>query len=104
MKAGAACILARGAWCTAGSAQGARVVAGTTDEENWSRGVHALIQSGALRNCIGAMVPEPTPYGKLRIGARGRHVITITLHGRSMHIAYGKGINAVVDAAKIIPC
>jgi len=104
MKAGAACILGAVEALVHSRVRlkGRVLVAGTTDEENWSRGVHALIQSGALRNCIGAMVPEPTPYGKLRIGARGRHVITITLHGRSMHIAYGKGINAVVDAAKII--
>ncbi len=106
MKAGGACILAAAAALVRGRARlrGRVLVAGTTDEENWSRGAHALIASGALRGCIGALAPEPTPQGSLRIGARGRHVITIHLKGRSAHIAFEDplAINSAIDAARVI--
>lgn len=106
MKAGGACILAAAQALVQSQAKlrGRVLVACTTDEENWSRGAHALIQSGALKNCIGALVPEPTPYGSLRIGARGRHVITIHLTGRSAHVAFDdtQAINSAHDAARII--
>jgi acetylornithine deacetylase/succinyl-diaminopimelate desuccinylase-like protein len=106
MKAGGACILAAAEALVKSKAplRGRVLLACTTDEENWSRGAHALIASGALRGCIGAMVPEPTPYGSLRIGARGRHVIVIHLKGQSAHVAFDAptAINSAHDAARII--
>jgi succinyl-diaminopimelate desuccinylase len=106
MKAGGACILAatQALIHNRPKLRGRVLVACTTDEENWSRGAHALIASGALQGCIGALVPEPTPYGSLRIGARGRHVITIHLVGRSAHVAFDdtQAINSAHDAARII--
>ncbi len=106
MKGGGACLLAALEALIEGKAQlrGRVVLACTTDEENWSRGAHALIQSGALRGCVGALVPEPTPQGALRVGARGRHVITIHLKGKSAHIALAntQSINSAHDAARII--
>jgi succinyl-diaminopimelate desuccinylase len=106
MKGGGACLLAALEALIESKARlrGRVVLACTTDEENWSRGAHALIQSGALHGCIGALVPEPTPYGMLRIGARGRHVITIHLKGKSAHIAFAdtQSINSAHDAARII--
>jgi hypothetical protein len=52
---------------------------------------------------VGALVPEPTPYGMLRVGARGRHVITIELKGRGAHIALADNhsINSAHDAGRI---
>lgn len=82
---------------------GTLLVSATTDEENWSRGAHALIESGLLESCSACLIPEPTPPGRLRIGSRGRHVIRISLTGESAHAAYtGEGINAVSDGARII--
>jgi succinyl-diaminopimelate desuccinylase len=106
MKAGGACVLAVAEALAAAKPDlnGRVLIACTSDEENWSRGAHALITSGALHGCIGALVPEPSPYAYLRIGARGRHVITVTLHGRSAHVAYDttNAISAADDAARLV--
>ena len=105
MKAGAAAVLAALEAIVRSGAElaGDLIVSATTDEENWSRGAHALIDSGLLEGCEGCLIPEPTPPGRLRIGSRGRHVIKIDLAGRTAHAAYtGEGVNAVHDAAKII--
>ncbi len=104
MKGGAACVLgAIEAIVRSGIALGGRlIVSATSDEENWSRGAHALIQSDFLTGCIGALVPEPSAAGTLTIGQRGRHVFQIQLFGRAIHAAFGSGINAVADAARIV--
>ncbi len=105
MKAGAAAVLAAVEAIVRSGVElsGDLIVSATTDEENWSRGAHALIDSGLLEGCEGCLIPEPTPPGRLRIGSRGRHVIKIDLAGRTAHAAYtGEGVNAVHDAAKII--
>lgn len=105
MKAGAAAVLAAVEAIVRSGAElaGDLIVSATTDEENWSRGAHALIDSGLLEGCEGCLIPEPTPPGRLRIGSRGRHVIKIDLAGRTAHAAYtGEGVNAVQDAAQII--
>jgi succinyl-diaminopimelate desuccinylase len=105
MKAGAAAVLAAVEAIVRSGVEldGDLIVSATTDEENWSRGAHALMDSGLLEGCEGCLIPEPTPAGRLRIGSRGRHVIKIDLAGRTAHAAYtGEGVNAVHDAAKII--
>ena len=104
MKGGGACVLmAVEALVQSGVELGGRlIVSTTTDEENWSRGAHALIRSGLLENCAYCLVPEPTRHGQLTIGQRGRHVFHLTFHGKTIHAAYRVGgINAVVDAAKV---
>ncbi|MCP4416136.1 MAG: M20 family metallopeptidase, partial [Chloroflexi bacterium] len=67
MKGGAACVLAAvEALLQSGVAINGRIlVAATTDEENWSRGAHALIQNGYLKNCQYCLVPEPSVRGCL---------------------------------------
>lgn len=105
MKAGGACALAAAEALIASGRElrGTLIVSATTDEENWSRGAHALIRSGLLENCDYCLIPEPTAPATMNIGARGRHVIRIDLRGRATHAAYlGGGINAVVDGAKVI--
>ncbi len=104
MKGGGACILgAVEALLQSGAELGGRlIVATTTDEENWSRGAHALIKSGLLENCRYCLVPEPSLPGTLTIGARGRHVFHLTFHGKTIHAAHDGGINAVADAAKVV--
>jgi len=103
MKGGAACILAAvEALLQSGvGLNGRLLVAATTDEENWSRGAHALIESGFLSGCRYCLVPEPSARGVLTIGQRGRHVFHLAFHGKTVHAAYGGGINAVVDAAQV---
>ncbi|MBU6333888.1 MAG: M20/M25/M40 family metallo-hydrolase [Chloroflexi bacterium] len=103
MKGGAACLLAAvEAVIRSGVPLGGTlIVSGTSDEENWSRGAHALLDSGLLARCGACLVPEPSATGTLTIGQRGRHVFRIRLHGQSMHAAFGRGINAVSDAARI---
>ncbi|MEM7335631.1 MAG: M20/M25/M40 family metallo-hydrolase [Chloroflexota bacterium] len=80
---------------------GRLILACTTDEENWSRGAHAVIQTGLLENCQYGMIAEPCPEGVMQIGARGRHVFKVAFYGRTIHAAYGAGINAVTDASRV---
>ena len=104
MKGGAACLLmAVEALMKSGvELSGRLLVSGTTDEENWSRGAHALIKGGYLKGCDYCLVPEPSATGTLTIGERGRHVFHIVFHGKSVSAAYDKGVNAVVDAARAV--
>ncbi len=115
MKGGGACVLAAvEALISAGVELGGRLVlSATTDEENWSRGAHALIKSGLLDGCQYCLIPEPSFPATLTVGARGRHVFHLTFRGQTSHAAYDNtGINApywtrynaVVDAAKAIAC
>lgn len=103
MKGGAACLLAAvEAIVQSGVKLGGKlIVSATSDEENWSRGAHALINSGLLAGCTACLVPEPCATGALTIGQRGRHVFHLRFYGRTIHAAFGRGINAVTDAAKV---
>lgn len=103
MKGGAACLLAavESLVKSAAPLKGKLVIAATSDEENWSRGAHALVASGLIEDCEYCLIPEPSRAGTLTVGARGRHVYRLLFHGRTVHSAYGGGINAVVDAAKV---
>jgi succinyl-diaminopimelate desuccinylase len=104
MKGGGACLVAVvEAIVKSGVKLGGRlVVSGTSDEENWSRGAHALIKGGYLKGCDYCLVPEPQAKGQLTIGERGRHVFHLTFHGESVSAAYDKGVNAVIDASKAV--
>lgn len=103
MKGGAACLLAAvEALVQSGVNLGGKlIVSATSDEENWSRGAHALINSGLLAGCSACLVPEPCATGALTIGQRGRHVFHLRFYGRTIHAAFGRGVNAVADAAKV---
>jgi succinyl-diaminopimelate desuccinylase len=104
MKGGAACVLgAVEALVASGVELGGRlIISATSDEENWSRGAHALIRSGLLEGCQLCLIPEPAFPATLAVGARGRHVFRLTLRGQASHAAYGEGINAVLDAARVV--
>ena len=106
MKAGGACILGTlEAIVQSGTKLGGRLyIVATTDEENWSRGAHEVIKSGLLKECICGLNSEPTARGEVRIGQRGRHVFHLTLKGKTIQASYDhdEGINAVVDAAKLV--
>ena len=104
MKGGAACVLAAVEALVKSGAEfnGRLLIAATSDEENWSRGAHALIQTGLLHNCQYCLVPEPSALGTITVGQRGRHVFQLTFYGKTVHAAYGGGINAVADAAKVV--
>ncbi len=78
------------------------IVSGTSDEEYWSRGVHELIKTGILRDCKYCLVPEPSDYATILIGQNGRHVFKLRFYGSSVSAAYDEGINAIVDASKVI--
>ena len=104
MKGGAACMLgAVEALAGSGVELGGRIlVTATSDEENWSRGAHALIKDGLLEGCDYCMVPEPSVPASLTIGQRGRHIFHLKFRGKTVHAAYEGGINAVADAAKVV--
>ena len=104
MKGGAACVLAAVEALVQSGAQlsGRLIIAATSDEENWSRGAHALIESGLIDKSIGCLIPEPAPAGTLTVGARGRHVFHLTFHGRTVHSAYDSGVSALADAARFV--
>jgi acetylornithine deacetylase/succinyl-diaminopimelate desuccinylase-like protein len=103
MKGGAACLLAavEAILASGWEPSGRLVVAATSDEENWSRGAHALIQSGILDGCRYCLIPEPSLPATIAVGARGRHVFHLILRGEAGHAAYGEGVNAVLDAARV---
>lgn len=104
MKGGVACALVAVEALLAAKTQlkGRLIVALTSDEENWSRGAHALIKSGLIDNCAYCLNPEPTYTGSLRTGARGRHVFHLQFHGETAHAAYAEGISALADAARVV--
>jgi acetylornithine deacetylase/succinyl-diaminopimelate desuccinylase-like protein len=104
MKGGTACVLAAlEAIVKTGTRLGGRlIVSGTSDEEYWSRGAHALIDSGLIGDCDYCIVPEPAVHATILIGGRGRHVFKIRFIGKSISAAYDEGVNAVVDASRVI--
>jgi succinyl-diaminopimelate desuccinylase len=104
MKGGAACVLAIAEALGAHPEllPGRVLITATSDEENWSRGAHAIINGGFLQGCQAAIVPEPSNAGTLTIGQRGRHVFRIRFFGKTVHAAFGGGINAAADAARVV--
>ncbi|TRO62431.1 M20 family peptidase [Candidatus Bathyarchaeota archaeon] len=104
MKGGAACALAALEAIVKSGAKlgGDLIVSGTSDEEYWSRGVHELIKTGILKDCKYCIVPEPSAYATILIGQNGRHVFKLRFYGSSVSAAYDEGINAIVDASKVI--
>ena len=104
MKGGMACALgALEAIVKSGARlKGDLIVSGTSDEEYWSRGAHELIRTGLLKDCGYCIVPEPAAHATLIVGQRGRHVFTIRFRGQSVSAAYDEGVNALVDAAKVV--
>ncbi|HEX9914810.1 MAG TPA: M20/M25/M40 family metallo-hydrolase [Candidatus Bathyarchaeia archaeon] len=104
MKGGMACALgALEAIVKSGTRlRGDLIVSGTSDEEYWSRGAHELIRTGLLKDCSYCIVPEPAAHATLIVGQRGRHVFTIRFRGQSVSAAYDEGVNALVDAAKVV--
>jgi acetylornithine deacetylase/succinyl-diaminopimelate desuccinylase-like protein len=104
MKGGAACILTAVETIikTGKKLAGDLIISGTSDEEYWSRGVHELIKTGILENCKYCIVAEPAPHATIYIGQRGRHVFKLRFYGKSVSAAYDGGINAVVDASKVV--
>ena len=103
MKGGAACILAAvDAIVKSGvELEGSILVTATTDEENWSRGAHALINSDVLEGVDYCIVPEQSEMGTITIGQLGRHVFHLQFFGKAVHAGFEGGINAVVDASKV---
>ncbi|MEM4307529.1 MAG: M20/M25/M40 family metallo-hydrolase [Thermoplasmata archaeon] len=74
------------------------------DEEGESLGAYRLIEhlkeSGCKPEIV--LISEPTNE-KVMLGARGRVVLEISVHGKSAHGARPQlGINAISDAAKIV--
>ena len=103
-KAGAACVLGV-VEAIVGSGEpfaGKLLVTGTTDEEYWSRGAHALAGSGLIDHCLFNIVPEPAPHAIIYVGERGRHVFKLVFLGESISAAYDAGNNAAVAAAKAV--
>ncbi|TFH18899.1 M20 family peptidase [Candidatus Bathyarchaeota archaeon] len=104
MKGGAACALAAVEAIMKSGVKlgGDLIISGTSDEEYWSRGVHELIKIGILKDCKYCIVPEPSEHATILIGQRGRHVFKLRFYGSSVSAAYDEGINAVVDASKVV--
>jgi succinyl-diaminopimelate desuccinylase len=104
MKGGAACVLAIAeAIVRSGvTLPGRVIISATSDEENWSRGAHVMIDSGLLDGCVAALVPEPAAAATLTVGQRGRHVFRVRFMGKTVHAAFGGGVNAAADAARFV--
>jgi len=104
MKGGVACVLAIAeAIVRSGvTLPGRVIISATSDEENWSRGAHVMIDSGLLDGCVAALVPEPAAAATLTVGQRGRHVFRVRFNGKTVHAAFGGGVNAAADAARFV--
>jgi len=104
MKAGVACALAAVKAIVKSGVKlgGVLIISGTSDEEYWSRGVHELIKTGMLKDCRYCVVPEPAAHATIIIGQLGRHVFKLRFYGSSVSAAYDEGVNAIVDAAKVV--
>lgn len=103
MKGGAACLLsAVEAIIKSGVKLGGSIlVSATTDEENWSRGIHTLIKNGVLKGVDYCIVPEQSAPATITIGQLGRHVFTVEFFGKAVHAVFEGGVNAVTDACKV---
>lgn len=103
MKGGTACLLSAVDSIIKSGVEfdGNILVSATTDEENWSRGAHALVNSGVLENVDYCIVPEQSKLGTITIGQLGRHVFHLQFYGKAVHAVFEGGINAVVDASKV---
>lgn len=86
MKAGAACALpAVESIIKSGiKLNGRTLVTATTNEENWGRGTHALINSGVLDDCDYFTVPEHRPTTSLTRHMRNHRHIPM-LHDTALH-------------------
>ncbi|MFZ5968676.1 MAG: M20 family metallopeptidase [Bacillota bacterium] len=112
MKSGCAAImLALHAFVkTTSSFEGEILYTFVSDEEGpYGLGTDALITDAIIQNVDAAIVTEPSsgfssvPFPCLCLGARGGYNYTVTLKGKSSHAANPeKGINAVVEASKIM--
>ncbi len=88
------------------------VFTAVSDEEGpYGLGTHYTIEDGIVNDCDYAIFPEPTgPFAPgderfpcVALGSRGTAVYYVKVKGKSAHGANPeKGINAVVDAARII--
>lgn len=76
------------------------------DEENISLGMHTLIQSGWLKDVVGAISPEPGfDYGLkgIAMGRIGRSVYKVTVKTQGGHVyMVGKRASAIEEACKIL--
>ncbi len=72
-----------------------------SDEEGFSRGTYQLVKEGKLKGVRFAVVGEPTSL-RIMKGAYGRFVFDIEVRGRTGIGTESGGINAVVEASKIV--
>lgn len=81
-------------------------VALTVDEENYSIGVHRLIDSGFCKDIDFVMIPEPGfVHGEsgITIGRSGRATYIVEIKGVSSHGSYPEdGVNAIEEASVFI--
>ncbi len=103
MKGGAACLLSAVEAVINSNIElgGSLLVSATTDEENWSRGIHTLIEKGILEDVDYCIVPEQSITGTITVGQLGRHVFHIDFYGKAVHAVFEGGINAVTDASRV---
>ncbi|MDR1833991.1 MAG: ArgE/DapE family deacylase [Propionibacteriaceae bacterium] len=72
------------------------------DEEVWFKGTQALIDSGALANCVRAYVGEPTSLG-VASAIQGAAEFTAWTRGKSAHTGMAElGVNAVFGMGKVV--
>ncbi|RLG47294.1 MAG: hypothetical protein DRN90_05210 [Thermoproteota archaeon] len=81
--------------------KGRIILAAVCDEEGYSRGTYQLAKSGKLKGVELGVVGEPTQM-KIMKGAYGRLVFDITVKGRAAVGTERRGINAVVEACKLV--
>ncbi len=72
-----------------------------SDEEGYSRGTYEFVRSGKANGALGAVVGSPTAL-KIGRGSYGRLVFDVEVRGKASTDIEEEGINAIVEAAKLI--
>ena len=75
----------------------------TTDEETGSATSRELIER-ISKSAAAVLVLESAIDGKVKVGRKGTSMYTVTIHGRAAHAGLEpeKGVNATIEAAKIV--
>ena len=82
--------------------RGTVIVTSVVDEEAYSVGAHALIESGVAAGADYCVVME-SAWERPCLGAQGKLLVRIDVRGQAAHASFAhKGVNAAVEAARFV--
>jgi len=82
--------------------RGTVLFSSVVDEEAYSVGAHALIDSGVAAEVDSCVVME-SAWERPCIGAQGKLLVRVDVRGRAAHASFAhEGVNAAVEAARLV--